>query len=84
MAMAVCVIVAVIMPVVVPAVRAVNMLSSGRLGMTMAAVFVMVVMVVMRVAAVVVMARVRGRAVGAAFGFKSFLYRVHDQVHGTQ
>ena len=80
MVMAVCVIVAVIMPLVMPTVRAVNMLSSGRFGMTMAAGLVMVVM---RVAAVV-MALVRGRAVGAAFGFKSFLHRVHDKVHGTQ
>ena len=90
MVMAVRVIVAVIIPVimrvVMPAVRAVNMLSSTCFRVAMAAVLgmvVMVVMVVVRLAAVV-MTRVCGCAVGAALGFKSFIHRVHDQVHGTQ
>jgi hypothetical protein len=56
------------------------MWCGGRLGMAVVAVLFMVAM---RVAAVV-MTRVRGRAVGATLGFKSFLYRVHDQVHGAQ
>jgi hypothetical protein len=83
MVMAVPVIVAVIMPVVMSAVGAVHMRRSARFSVAMAAVLVMVVMLVMHLAAVVV-ARVRGCAVGAALGFKSFLNRVHDQVHGTQ
>ena len=90
MVMAVRVIVAVIMPVVMrvlmPAVRAVNMRRSARFRVAMAAVLVMVAMPVMLIMsmAAVVMARVRGCAVGAALGFKSFLNRVHDQVHGAQ
>ena len=81
--MAVRVIVAVIMPVVMSAFGAVNMRRSARFRVAMAAVLVMPVMLIMSMAAVV-MARVRGCAVGAALGFKSFLNRVHDQVHGTQ
>ena len=83
MVMAVRVIVAVIMPVVMSAFGAVNMRRSARFRVAMAAVLVMVVMLVMHLAAVVV-TRVRGCAVGAALGFKSFLNRVHDQVHGAQ
>ena len=59
------------------------MRRSARFRVAMAAVLVMPVMLIMSMAAVV-MARVRGCAVGAALGFKSFLNRVHDQVHGAQ
>jgi hypothetical protein len=80
MVMAVRVIVVVIMPVVMSAVRAVNMRGSGRLGVTVVTVVFMVAMCM----AAVVMTRVRGCAVSATLRFKSFVYGVHDQVHGTQ
>ena len=80
MVMAVSVIVAVIMPVVMSAVGTMHVWCGGRLGMAVVAVLFMVAICM----AAVMMTRVRGRTVGAALGFKSFLYRVHDQVHGTQ
>ena len=86
MVMAVRVIVAVIMPVVMSAFGAVNMRRSARLGVAMTAVPFMVVMPVILIMSMtaVVMTRVRGRAVSATLGFKSFVYGVHDQVHGAQ
>ena len=79
MVMAVRVIVVVIMPVVMPAVRAVHMRCGGRLGVAVVTVVAMIVMCM----AAMVMAGMRGRTVSATLGFKSFVHRVHDQVHGA-
>ena len=79
MVMAVRVIVVVIMPVVMPAVGAMHMRGSGRFGVAVVTVVAMIVMCM----AAMVMAGMRGRTVSATLRFKSFVHRVHDQVHGA-